>query len=142
MSIHQVPDEVIQHLLYFISPTDNLASIQPLCYRLNRLANEHLLWRHHCRASFRYWQPEHDFHRKLSLRASEVDWKSLFILRQRCNAKASRLLEDILATKLGRVRKMEQLCMLGYDVKDFLLDQRQTPDAAQDVLSRRCVVPV
>jgi F-box protein 21 len=137
MSIGQIPDEVIQHLLYYVSPTDNLASVQSLSYRFNQLANEQLLWRHHCRASFRYWNPEHDFAGKLSLTASEVDWKSLFILRQTRNARAARLLDEVRSTKLRRVRNMEQLCLLGYDIKDFLLQQLDDSEFAEDLLSRR-----
>ncbi|KAH6982830.1 Transglutaminase-like superfamily-domain-containing protein [Ilyonectria sp. MPI-CAGE-AT-0026] len=137
MLLDQVPYEIIQHLLYYVSPEDNLASFQLLSHRLNRLANEPLLWKYHCRSSFRFWNPEHGFQRRLNQRASEADWKCLFILRHTRNVQISHLLDEILATKVGRLMKFEQICRLGYDAKDFLLDQCHAEESAEDVLARR-----
>ncbi|KAF7542818.1 hypothetical protein G7Z17_g11247 [Cylindrodendrum hubeiense] len=137
MLLDQVPDEIIHHLLYYVSPEDNLASFQLLSHRLNRLADEPLLWKYYCQRTFRFWNPEHGFHRRLKQRASEVDWKRLFILRNTRNARVSHLLDDILATKVGRLMKFEQICRLGYDAKDFLLDQCHTEESVEDVLARR-----
>lgn len=137
MLLDQVPYEIIQHLLYYVSPEDNLASFQLLSHRLYRLANEPLLWKYHCRSSFRFWNPEHGFQRRLKQRASEADWKCLFIQRNTRNVQISHLLDEILATKAGRLMKFEQICRLGYDAKDFLLDQCHAEESAEDVLARR-----
>ncbi|KAK7428702.1 hypothetical protein QQZ08_004796 [Neonectria magnoliae] len=137
MVLGHVPDEIIQHLLYYVSPEDTLSSFQLLSHRLNRLANEPLLWRYHCQSSFRYWSPEHGFHCRLRERASEVDWKRLFVLRKTRNGQISHLLDEVLATKVGRLNKFEQICRLGYDAKDFLLDQCHNEEPMEDILARR-----
>jgi F-box protein 21 len=137
MALDQMPDEIFQRLLYYVSPEDNLLNFQLLSRRLNRLANEPLLWRYHCRNSFKYWSPDHQFHEKLQDLVSVVNWKELFIIRRRRNTRTALLLDGILATKIGRLKKFEQICLLGYDAKDFLLDQCQAEDACIDVLARR-----
>ena len=136
-SIHVTPDEILRQILYFVSPDDNLSSIQPLSKRFYLLANEPLLWRYHCRFSFRYWHDDHGFHDKLQRKVSETDWKALYLVRKKRNARLALLLDSVLATKVGRLRKFEQICLLGYDAKDFLLEQCNTSDAAEDVLARR-----
>ncbi|KAL6356888.1 hypothetical protein LRP88_10501 [Fusarium phalaenopsidis] len=137
MSFSQVPDEIIQHLLYYISPEDTLASFQLISHRLRRLANEPLLWRYHCQSNFKFWHPEHRFHQRLRDRAPATPWKKLFIIRKCRNAQINRLLDEILATKVGRLRRFEKVCRLGYDAKDFLLEQCDAGDAIDDHLARR-----
>ncbi|KAF7561970.1 hypothetical protein G7046_g2148 [Stylonectria norvegica] len=137
MFFDQVPDEIIQQLLYYISPEDTLNHVLVLSRRLNRLAHEPLLWRYHCRSAFTFWSPEHGFQRTLRERASDVDWKRLYTLRRNRNVRISILLDEILATKVGRLKKFEEICRLGYDAKDFLLAQCKADDTAEDVLARR-----
>ncbi|OAQ79159.1 F-box domain-containing protein [Purpureocillium lilacinum] len=137
MSLDRVPDEIIQHLLYYVSPADNLRSVQLLDHRLHSLANEPLLWRRHCASSFRYWHPRHALARKLRLRVAEVDWKRLFLLRARQDCFVARLLGEIIATKVGRLKRFEAVARLGYDAKDYLLRQCRTDDSADDYLARR-----
>ncbi|KHO01072.1 F-box protein [Metarhizium album ARSEF 1941] len=136
MSLDQVPDEIIQHLLHYVPPQATLQSFQLLCRRFHRLANEGLLWRFHCRSTFRYWHPDHGFGPKLHAAVASVDWKHLFLLRTRRNQTVSRLFDAILQTKVGRLKKIEDICRLGYDAKDFLLVQCHARDAAPDVLAR------
>lgn len=137
MSLDRVPDEIIQHLLHHVSPEDTLQCFQLLCHRSHRLANEGLLWRYHCRSTFRYWHPDHGFGQKLHAAVASVDWKRLFLLRARRNRTVSQLFDAILKTKVGRLRKIERICRLGYDAKDFLLVQCHAPESAPDVLARR-----
>lgn len=137
MSLDQAPDEIIQHLLHYVSPEDTLQSFQLLCHRFHRLANEGLLWRYHCRTAFRYWHPDHGFREKLHAPAASVGWKRLFLLRARRNHMVSHLLDGILETKVGRLKKIEDICRLGYDAKDFLLAHCRTHESAPDVLARR-----
>ncbi|KND93099.1 hypothetical protein TOPH_02113 [Tolypocladium ophioglossoides CBS 100239] len=137
MSLDRVPDEIIQHLLYYVSPRDNLRGLQLLSRRFHRLANEPLLWRLHCRDSFRYWHPDHGLRHKLRLKVAEVEWKRLFGLRTRQNSLVARLLDDIIATKVGRLKRFEAIARLGYDAKDFLLEQCRTDESADDYLARR-----
>ncbi|KID62404.1 F-box protein, partial [Metarhizium hybridum] len=140
MSLDRVPDEIIQHLLHHVSPEDTLQCFQLLCHRSHRLANEGLLWRYHCRSTFRYWHPDHGFGQKLHAAVASVDWKRLFLLRARRNRTVSQLFDAILKTKVGRLRKIERICRLGYDAKDFLLVQCHAPESAPDVLARSNVI--
>ncbi|GAO16572.1 hypothetical protein UVI_02019900 [Ustilaginoidea virens] len=137
MSLDRVPDEIIQHLLYYVPPEDNLQHFQLLCRRLRRLANQGLLWRHHCCHRFKYWSSEHGFRDKLRQAAATVEWKQLFLLRARRNRLVSQLFDGVLKSKLGRLKRMEDICRLGYDAKDFLLKQCQIHESAPDVLARR-----
>lgn len=136
-ALEDIPDEILQHILSFVSPQDNLVRVQLLSRRLNHLANEPLLWRSHCQSSFTYWDSSHSFPAKLAGSVFDVDWKALFLVRKAREARASMLFDGILASKLGRARRFEQICLLGYDAKDFLLEQCRTIDSAKDVLARR-----
>lgn len=132
-----IPDEILQLVLYFISPEENLRGAQLASRRFHRLANEPLLWRYHCRHAFVHWSPAHDITARLAGRVSEVDWKSLFIQRKKTNFYIAQEFDHVVATKLGRSGKYEQICLLGNDAKDFLMEQSHTSDDAEDVLARR-----
>jgi len=137
MGLEQVPDEIFQSILHYVAPEDNLLSVQLLSRRLHGLANAPLLWRHHCLNTYKYWNPEHRFHQRLGGPATAVDWKGLYILRRQRNARVARLLDGILASQICRLTKFEQICMLGYDAKDFLLEQCRADEGAEDALARR-----
>lgn len=137
LSLDQMPDEIIGHLLYYLSPYDNLYNVQLVSHRFYRLANEPLLWRHHCRSSFKYWNPRHRFYKRAAALAQETDWKELFIFRSARNQQVSALLDEIIRTKVNRVRGFEIIGQIGYDAKDFLLEQCQTSPSAEDGLARR-----
>lgn len=137
MSLDQLPDEIIQHLLHYVSPDDTLASFQLVSRRFARVSDEPLIWKYYCVNTFRYWHPEHDFRTKVRLPAFKVGWKRLFVLRRRRHAYVSGLFEGILASKVGRHRRFAQIGELGYDAKDFLLDQCNADDSVEDVLARR-----
>ena len=136
-ALEDIPDEILQHVVSYVSPRDNLARVQLTSRRLNRLANEPLLWKWHCQHTFAYWDPSHNFSAKLAGKVFDVDWKALFLLRKARESRISTLFDGILATQLGRARKFEQICLLGYDAKDYLLEQSRTIDTADDVLARR-----
>ncbi|PHH81268.1 hypothetical protein CDD82_1168 [Ophiocordyceps australis] len=137
MSFSRVPDEIIQHLLYHVSPTDNLDSLQLVSRRLRSLATEPLLWRYHCRNSFRYWSPVHCFDQRLRLRALDVEWQQLYIKRMLYNKRVATLLREIIASKVGRLKRFEQIARLGYDAKDYLISQCRVDESAHDYLARR-----
>jgi F-box protein 21 len=137
MALDRVPDELIQQLISYISPLDNLASLQVLSRRLHRLANEPLLWRQYCQTAFRNWSKEHGFERLLQAGALDVDWKALFVLRLSRNRQAAQYLDSIVNSRIDRLKKIEQICLFGYDVKDFLVQQCRVGDDAEDALARR-----
>lgn len=138
MSLLQLPDELIHHLLYYVAPDDTLANLQLTSRRLKRVTEEPLLWRYYCVTSFKFWKSDHGLKRKLRLPPSEVDWKRLYVLRTGRNSHISHLLDQVVGTRVGRLRHIEEICKLEYDSKDFLLDQwHNIPDDAEDVIARR-----
>lgn len=136
-SLNDVPDEIIVHILHFLEPEDTLISVQLVSRRYRRLANEPLLWKRHCSGGFRFWHPEHHIAEKLAAPLNSVDWKELWITRKRRNVIVAHQLDGALATKVGQFQKLQQICLLGYDAKDFLLEQCRADDSVEDVLARR-----
>ncbi|ORY60908.1 uncharacterized protein BCR38DRAFT_442876 [Pseudomassariella vexata] len=132
-----LPDELIHHILQYIPPAETLLKISCLSRRLNRVAETPLLWRYYCETSFKYWQSDHAFKDKLRTRASGVDWKRLFTIRLHRNHRVAELLDEIVASRLARLQRTEEICQFGYDAKDYLLTQCRTSDDAEDVLARR-----
>lgn len=137
MSLDQLPDDIIQHLLYCLSPGDTLSGFQLTCRRFALLSSEPLIWRYHCVNAFRYWHPGHEFPVKVRAPVAEVDWKGLFIFRRSRNCAISKIFDEILETKVCRFAKIGSIAELGYDAKDFLLEQTKCSEAADDVLARR-----
>jgi F-box protein 21 len=136
LSLNDIPDELVRHILLHLSPETTLLSFQLVSRRYRHLSNEPLLWRFHC-LHFRYWNEEHNLSEKVMSRASSVDWKGLWILRKKKNLKAARLLNSILSSSAHQLSRLRDICVMGYDVKDFLLAQIHCPDSAEDVLARR-----
>jgi hypothetical protein len=83
VTLDSLPDELIHLLLHHLPPEDTLMSFALTSQRFHRLADEPLLWRHHCHSSFHYWDFSHEFPLQNTLPAPEVDWKGLFIIRNR-----------------------------------------------------------
>ncbi|KAF3763623.1 hypothetical protein M406DRAFT_94515 [Cryphonectria parasitica EP155] len=136
-SLDNVPDEIVRQILQYVPPGEAYYQVPLVSKRLRRLAFEPLLWRDYCQSCFRYWHAEHCLGEKLQSRASKTDWRGLWRLRQERNDLSARLLDKAIATKVGRMGNIGKICQLGYDAKDFLLEQVQTPDTADDVLARR-----
>jgi F-box protein 21 len=136
-SLSDVPDEIVHHILFYVSHFDNLDNVQLLSRRFNHIANEPLLWRYHCRTTFYYWHASHNFPQKLRQPVSEVDWKDLWLSRMRRNARISKIFDNLLVSNVRRMSNMEKICMQAYDAKDFLLEQSKTDESADDVLARR-----
>ncbi|KAK4146630.1 uncharacterized protein C8A04DRAFT_34824 [Dichotomopilus funicola] len=136
-SLEDIPDEIIRHILLYVSPEHTLLSIHRVSRRHHQLASEPLLWRFHCLTSFRFWHPEHGLEEKLKALASSVDWKGLWKIRKSRNQRAAELLDGIIATKFTQLKRMQALCEMGYDVKDYLLTQCHASYDMDDVLARR-----
>lgn len=137
MSLNQLPDEIIRHILFYLSPLDTLHGVGLTCRHLARLSKEGLLWRFHCIQTFKYWHPSHAFRTLLRLPPPQTDWKRLFVLRYDRNKQISRLLNGILRTQVGRHKRFERITKFGYDAKDFLLEHCDADDSFEDVLARR-----
>lgn len=136
-SLSALPDEVAQQILSYLSPRDVALLVQPISKRWNRLGNEPLLWRHYCRVSFRYWNPEHEIKQKLRMSVSVLDWKELYIYRHTIDRTTSHTLDSILAGQVDRIGKFETVGKFGYDAKDALLRHCQTDVTADDGLARK-----
>lgn len=136
-SLDLIPDEIIRHILLYVPPRDTLVAIQPLSHRYNELANEPLLWRYHCRISFTYWNKEHCFASRLTVPAPLVGWKKIWIERTKKTRRVSRLFEAALRSKTNQLYRIQQICLEGYDAKDYLLQQYHCDPATEDFLTRR-----
>ena len=129
-TLNDFPDEIIRHVLWFVSPEDNLGIVQHLSRRFYHLGNESLLWRHYCRTSFTYWHPDHDIENKFLAIPSSVAWKTLWVTRKRSTTKVSRLLDGILSTKVGQLRKLQQIRRRDIVPKGSLLHHIPTSKSA------------
>lgn len=136
-TFNDLPDEIISQILNYLAPAETLTTIPRLSKRFHRIADTQLLWKHYCENNFRYWHSDHDIKEKLRSKASDVDWKNLFTLRLRRNRHIALLLDGIVASRVSRLQKTEQICQYGYDAKDFLLSQCKIGEDADDVLARR-----
>ena len=137
--LDSLPDEVLQHILYYLSPHDVLLNVQRLSQRFNALVSEPLLWRYHCRMQFQYWDSKHRIRHKFSGNVGDVDWKSLYIHRKKVDSQTTEILDSILEGQTNRIEKFKIIGDLGYDAKDALLKHCHTDQAAEDVLARRYV---
>ena len=138
-NLESLPDEVLQHILFYISPHDVLLNTQRVSKRFNRLACEPLLWRYHCRTQFKYWDSDHRIRQKFLGNVGDVDWKNLYTHRSKVDLKTTDILDSILDDQVNRIRKFNEIAKFGYDAKDTLLRHCHTSETAEDVLARRCV---
>ncbi|ATY64716.1 Cyclin-like F-box [Cordyceps militaris] len=136
-SLDALPDDIIEQVLLYVSPLDNLAGLQSQSRRLHGLASQPLLWKYHCLAAFQYWQPEHGLERLLLQNASATNWKALFLKRQSQNSSIARLLDRIVTSRVNRIEGMQQICEYGYDAKDFLIEKCRTTKSDPRVLAVR-----
>ncbi|ESZ90662.1 hypothetical protein SBOR_8962 [Sclerotinia borealis F-4128] len=130
-----LPDEILQQIIYYISPRDNLSNIQLISKRFNRLGNVPLLWRHHCRVLFKYWDVKHSFSQKNAGTVGDVDWKALYIHRDNVDSRTTNALNGLLESRANRVVNFEEIGRFGYDAKDTLL--RHCHVHSDDHLSRK-----
>jgi F-box protein 21 len=135
-SFNDLPDEILQQILFYISPKDTLR-IQNTSKRFTRLANEPLLWRHHCRTTFKYWDSKHRIRQKFAGNVGDVDWKKIYLYRRDVDFQTTQALDGILAGQIERIEKFEGISQFGYDAKDTLLRHCATGDEVVDVLARR-----
>jgi len=136
-SLAGLPDEVLQHILFYLSPRDILLNIQRVSKQLNGLGSEPLLWRHHCRVEFKYWDSKHRIKQKFMGNVGDVDWKTLFMHRRKVDEQTSEILNSILQGQVNRIKKFHSIGDFGYDAKDALLRHCYASETAEDVLARR-----
>ncbi|TGO41772.1 hypothetical protein BHYA_0016g00090 [Botrytis hyacinthi] len=130
-----LPDEIVQQILYFSSPHDTLTNIQLVSKRFNRLGNEPLLWRYHCRVHFKYWDARHAVPQKFAGVVGDVNWKGLYIHRENVDTRTTNALNGLLETRANRIVNFEEIGRFGYDAKDALL--RHSRMRGDDYLARK-----
>ena len=137
VSLDSLPDEVLQHILYYISPHEILANAQKVSRRFNRLGSEPLLWRHYCLVEYKYWDSKHRIRQKFTGSVGDVDWKTLFTHRKKIDKETTETLDSILAGQINRIQKFKAIAGFGYDAKDTLLRHCGASEEAEDSLARR-----
>lgn len=136
-TMDDVPVEILRQIIQHVPPEEAYESLPLVSKRMKRVAAEPLLWKYFCQTCFRFWNSEHCIGDKLESRASKTPWRDLWRRRKYRNDLIARLLNSIVSTKVNRYLKMGRLCQYRYDAKDFLLEQVNTPDSAEDCLARR-----
>ena len=136
-TLDQLPDEVLQQILFFLSPKDILLTIQRTSKRFNRLGGEPLLWRYHCQTEYHYWDSKHRIRQKYSGGVGDVDWKTLHAYRKNVDLKTTALLDSILRGQTDRIQQFKAIADFGYDAKDTLLRHCRADEDAEDFLARR-----
>lgn len=136
-SLDALPYEVLQHILLYIPPHDTLLNILRVSRQFNRLGNEPLLWRYHCRVQFKYWDSKHRIRQKFLGSAGDVDWKALYTHRKNVDAQTTQMLNGILEGQINRIKKFDAVGHFGYDAKDTLLRHCHASEVAEDILARR-----
>lgn len=139
-TLNALPDEVLQHVLFYLSPQDTVLNLQRVSKRFNRLGNEPLLWRYYCRVQFQYWDSKHRIRHKFLGSVGDVDWKTLYTHRKKVDTQISEILDSILEDQINRIKKFNSIGEFGYDAKDTLLRHCHTGETAEDVLARRYLI--
>jgi hypothetical protein len=137
ISLDDLPDEVLQHILYFVEPNDALFRTQLVSKRLYSLSSQPLLWRYHCRFEYEYWDARHQIRNKFDEGVGEVDWKALYIYRRKVEKVVANVLDSIIESQTGRIAKYKGISVHGYDAKDALISHCNAEEDGEDVLARR-----
>src|ERR1700748_3499612 len=94
-SLSDLPDEVLYCILCYTPPQAAVA-VEQTSHRFQDIVNQPLLWRLYCRSHFNFWDAHHDVQRKFESPVASVDWKQLFIARQRIDRSVTEILDSIL----------------------------------------------
>jgi F-box protein 21 len=139
-SLNVLPDEILQLVLFHLSPQDTVLNVQRASKRFHRLGNEPLLWRYHCRVQFRYWDAKHRIQHKFLGAVGDVDWKMLYTHRKKVDTQTTEILNSILEDQANRIKKFNSMGEFGYDAKDTLVRHCRAEETAEDVLARRYIL--
>jgi F-box protein 21 len=135
----ELPDEVIAQIISLLPSEDIIANVQLVSRRLRGICLEPLLWRYHCKVSFRYWDSSRNIRQKFWGRLEDTDWRSLFLDRRRIHHRTSSILDSILSEQINRIGRIERIASFGYDAKDTLLGHINNVHDETDALARRSV---
>lgn len=135
--LDRLPNEILLSIASHLPPAETLAFSQTK-KRHNSVVGDSLRWRRRCLETWRYWHESHEVSTLVKDSPLAVSWRKIFESRQVTDRMTEKVFETLLKKQQCRIRNMEDVAALGYDVKDWLLRQRnETPDDAHDVLARR-----
>ncbi|KAK8098829.1 F-box domain protein [Apiospora kogelbergensis] len=135
--LDRLPNEILLSIASHLPPAETLAFSQTK-KRHNSVVGDSLRWRRRCLETWRYWHESHEVSTLIKDSPLAVSWRKIFESRQVTDRMTEKVFETLLKKQQCRIRNMEDVAALGYDVKDWLLRQRnETPDDAHDVLARR-----
>ena len=135
LSLDQLPDEVIQQILSYLSQLD-LVSLSQLNRHLNAVAGEPQLWKHlifqdfgFCNSSGEAAKRRHDpaFH----------GWRELYIARHASHAETRKAVSSIIDHPLHRLVAMGKVVNHGYEVKSELLQLFHSTPSPTSILAQR-----
>lgn len=136
LSLSHLPQEILHSILVYCPPTST-AALEQTARTFKSATNEPVLWRFYCRLHFQFWDGSHEMPKILASPVSSIDWKTLYIKRHRIDRTTNQLMDSILETQTGRIRKFQTIIDFGYDAKDTLLRNVAIDSVADDVLARR-----
>ncbi|KAK2812141.1 hypothetical protein FQN50_001498 [Emmonsiellopsis sp. PD_5] len=135
-SLSGLPDEVLHAILCY-SPASSIVALEQASRRFKNATNTPLLWRLQCQKDFTIWDPRHDITHKLASPVSCVRWKDLYATRRRIDIATAEILDSILTSQTGRIKKIYEIIGFGYDAKNTLLRHAQAGPELDDHLARR-----
>lgn len=134
----QLPDELLGVVVSHIPTAEDTAAFGLTCQRVYKIVCTSPVWRRHCIATWKHWDPQHELSAKLAQPPLQIDWRQLFHQRVDKDVKAALAFKDLISTQQKRLHRMHEIAEKGHDVHDLLLNLRdRTPDQAEDVLARR-----
>jgi len=135
LNIVDLPDEVIQAILYHV-PANSAIALERTCQRFRDISNEPLLWKHYCETEFRWWDKSHRIRTKLRT-PSFLDWKILYAQHRATDHATKGMIDDLVSHPTGRLDIVKSIVQGGYDSKDMLmLATRQAPSSACPLAQR------
>ena len=136
MNLCDLPSEVVHQILLLIQPT-SLPKLELVSKRFSEFANQPLLWQHHCRDQFMYWNAARNMKEKFAGNVADTDWKELYSERYKIDRNVTLGINSLLATQTGRIQTSAEIVGFGHEAKDTLISHCNTGDDADDVLARR-----
>ncbi|EXJ95683.1 hypothetical protein A1O1_00806 [Capronia coronata CBS 617.96] len=131
----KLPDEVLQVILYYMSPPTN-AALQQTCRRFIDVANEPLLWKCYCERYFRWWDKRHQIKAKFQ-DATFDDWKAVYADRYIAFSTTRNAIKRVISEERGRLDAVKSVLDAGYDAKDTLIDMFWHASSSENHLAQR-----
>lgn len=138
LNLLDFPDELLLAIIHQTTEPKETLKFALLSKRLHQLSIGSIVWQTHCMEAWEFWDESHHIEAKLGLNPLETDWHALFMKRVAIDRHTSEVFELLILTQEGRYARMNELAVIGVDVKDLLQGLRfGTDEDREDVLARR-----